>query len=230
MTRRRRAPLVIVGAGGFARETAQAVASINALRPTWELLGFVDDEPALHGTAIDGVPVLGPVDAAADIDAWVVVCTGNPGNYFSRKRLVRRLPVDADRFATIVHPGAWLAPTTEIGRGSVVLAGVVTTAAVTIGAHVAVMPATVLTHGDEVDDYVTFAAGVRLGGDVSIGEGAYVGSGAMVRERRRVGAWALVGMGSVVTHDVPTGEVWAGIPARRRRDVSVPLDVVGAGV
>jgi acetyltransferase-like isoleucine patch superfamily enzyme len=106
-----------------------------------------------------------------------------------------------------------------------VLAGVVTTASVRIGAHVAVMPGVIFTHDDVVGDFATFGAGARLGGRVRVGEGAYVGSGALVREDREIGAWALVGMGAVVTEDVPPGEVWAGVPARHLRRVDVPPDV-----
>jgi acetyltransferase-like isoleucine patch superfamily enzyme len=44
-----------------------------------------------------------------------------------------------------------------------------------------------------------------------------VGAGAVVREGLRIGAGALVGMGSVVLADVPAGAVWAGNPARPLR-------------
>ena len=47
--------LVLVGAGGFARETAAAVHAINDARPTWALHGFLDDDPALPGTHRAGV-------------------------------------------------------------------------------------------------------------------------------------------------------------------------------
>jgi len=63
---------------------------------------------------------------------------------------------------------------------------------------------------------------VRLAGRVRVEEGAYVGSGALVREDRTIGAWALVGMGAVITKDVPAAEVWAGVPARFLRPVQVP--------
>src|SRR5258706_449321 len=52
-------PLVIVGAGGFARETAAAVLAVNAVGPQWTLGGFLDDDPALWGTERLGVPILG---------------------------------------------------------------------------------------------------------------------------------------------------------------------------
>ncbi|HTC70794.1 MAG TPA: acetyltransferase [Acidothermaceae bacterium] len=216
-------PLVIVGAGGFARETAQAVDALNSSNPTWDLLGFVDDDPALAGHLIDGVKVLGPLDALGDLpDVSVVVCTGRPDNYFSRRRIVERLAFGSDRFATIVHPSCAIAADVQIGAGSVLLAHVTATAAVTISDHVAVMPQSVLTHDDHVHDYVTVASGVRLGGAAVIEAGAYLGSGVLVREGVRIGAWSLVGMGSVVLHDVPAAQVWFGAPARMVRTVELP--------
>ncbi len=212
--------LLIVGAGGFARETAQAVAAINAVRPTWRLLGFLDDDPLLHGRRVDGLPVIGGTDLVQSLpDAHVVVCVGNPRNYFSRARIVERLNLPDTRYATILHPSADISADSCVGPGSVLLAQVVLTAGVTVGAHVAVMPHAVLTHDVTVDDFATIASGVRLGGGVSVLRRAYLGSGALIREQVKIGAWAQVGMGSVVLRDIPDAEVWVGNPARRLRDV-----------
>ncbi|HZP49688.1 acetyltransferase [Actinocrinis sp.] len=212
--------LLIVGAGGFARETAQAVAAINAVRPTWRLHGFLDDDPLLHGRRVDGLPVIGGTDLVHSLpNAHVVVCVGNPRNYFTRARIVERLDLPADRYATIVHPSADLSADSVIGPGSVLLAQAVLTAAATVSAHVAVMPHAVLTHDVTVDDFATIASGVRFGGGVRVQRGAYLGSGALIREQVKIGAWSQVGMGSVVLQDVPDGQVWVGNPARKLRDI-----------
>ncbi|MEU6554464.1 acetyltransferase [Streptomyces sp. NPDC046915] len=211
--------LVIIGAGGFAREAAQAVADAGEFK----LLGHLDDNSALHGTEVDGVPVLGGCDLVHDLTgAGVVICVGNPRDYAARARLVRRLGLSGDRYATVVHPTAAVSSTSRVGPGSVLLAHCVLTAAVRVGAHVAVMPHVVLTHDDVVEDYATLASGVRLGGGARLAQGAYVGSGALVREGTTVGAWSLVGMGSAVLGDVPPGEVWVGSPARRLRAADAP--------
>ncbi|WP_053850882.1 NeuD/PglB/VioB family sugar acetyltransferase [Streptomyces sp. NRRL B-24085] len=211
--------LVIVGAGGFARETAQAVVGTGE----FELLGHVDDNADLHGTEVDGVPVLGGCDLVRELpDVRVVICVGNPRDYAARARLVRRLGLPEDRYATVVHPTAAVSATSTLGPGSVLLAHCVLTAAVRVGAHVAVMPHVVLTHDNTVGDFATLTSGVRLGGGVRLGRGAYVGSGALVREGTTVGAWSQVGMGSAVLDDVPPGEVWVGSPARRLRAAGAP--------
>ncbi|NEC88800.1 acetyltransferase [Streptomyces sp. SID12501] len=211
--------LLIIGAGGFARETAQAVRDAGDI----ELLGHLDDNSALHGTEVDGVPVLGGCDLVHDLpEARVVICVGNPRDYAARARLVRRLGLSADRYATVIHPTASVSATSEVGPGSVLLAHCVLTAAVRVGAHVAVMPQVVLTHDDVVEDFATIASGVRLGGGARLERGAYVGSGALVREGTVVGAWSLIGMGSAVLGDVPPGEVWVGSPARRLRAAAAP--------
>jgi sugar O-acyltransferase (sialic acid O-acetyltransferase NeuD family) len=203
--------LIIIGAGGFARETAAGARG-------WHVLGFVDDDPALHGTTRSGLPILGSVDSVKGLDAAVVVCVGNPRDFAARKRIVQRLDLPDERYATVLHPTASIGEGSVVGPGSVLLSGTVLTADVEVGAHVSVMPQAVLTHDDRVADYATIASGVRLGGGAVIEEGAYVGAGALIREGVTVGARSLVGMGSVVLHDVPPGQIWAGNPARKLRD------------
>jgi sugar O-acyltransferase (sialic acid O-acetyltransferase NeuD family) len=218
--------LVIVGAGGFARETAAAVGAANAVRPTWRLRGFLDDDSALRGTVRSGLPILGGTEMLAEMpSAAVVVCVGNPRDYGSRERIVQRLKLPADRYATVIHPGAEIGAGSTLGPGTVLLAGVVLTADVTVGAHVAVMPQVVLTHDGVVGNYATIASGVRLGGGSVLAPGAYVGAGALVHEGVTVGARALVGMGSVVLRDVPPDEVWAGNPARYIRSAHLSTGV-----
>lgn len=223
-------PLILVGAGGFARETAEVVKAINDERPTWDLLGFVDDNADLLDTMVDGLPVLGPTHALGSLPAAALVaCTGHPANYFSRKQIVRRLALPSCHYATLVHPTAVVPSSAAIAPGTVLLANTVLTASVRLGSHVAVMPGVVLTHDVGVGDFATFGAGARLAGRVQVGEGAYIGSGALVREDVSIGAWALIGMGAVVTEDVPVAEVWVGVPARRLRAVDVPEMVLGSG-
>ena len=209
--------LLLVAAGGLAREVLAVVRAQTPSRPVWVL----DDKPELRGTTLDGAPVIGGLEEVKEYDdAQLVVCAGAG---VTRRRLVARLTefgVTEDRYASVLHPTVAVPGGCMVGAGSILLAQVALTADVRVGSHVVAMPQVTLTHDDVVDDCSTLCAGVSLGGEVSVGSGAYIGMNAGVRERLRVGVDATVGMGAVVLSDVPDGETWAGNPARplRRKD------------
>lgn len=210
-------PLLLIGAGGLAREV---LAAARELPDVWKPFGMLDDSPALHGSEVDGLPVLGSTDLVHEYaDARVLVCVASPARPAGRANLVRKLNLPAERYATLIHPAASLAQGVTIGEGTVVLAGTVVTAPQHIGAHVIVMPQALFTHDDSVGDFVTIAGRATLAGAVTVGTAAYLGAGALVRQGIHIGAGAVIGMGAVVLSDVPDGETWAGVPAKKLEHV-----------
>ena len=203
--------LILVAASGLARE----VLALVRAHTDYDVVGYLDDDVARHGTMLDGVPVLGGLETVTDHPVPdLLICAGSGR---SRELIVDRfeaLGIFPVRYATVVHPGVDVPAGCEIGGGSILLAGVALTAAVTVGSHVVVMPNVTLTHDCVVQDFGTLCAGVSLGGAVVVGRAAYVGMNASVREHVRVGAGATLGMGSVLLDDQPDGETWVGVPAR----------------
>ena len=206
-------PLLLLGAGGLAREV---LAAVRATPGQWRPVGALDDDPRRHGTDLDGLPVLGPVEALADHpDAAVVACVASSRRPAGRLDLANRLGLPDERWATVVHPEASVPAGALLGHGTVLLAGCVLTTPLRLGAFVLAMPLVLLTHDDEIADGVTLAGRATLAGGVRVSRSAYVGQGALVREYVTIGAGAVVGMGAVVLRDVPAGETWIGSPARK---------------
>jgi sugar O-acyltransferase (sialic acid O-acetyltransferase NeuD family) len=201
-------PLILVAASGLAREALEAVRA----QDRYDVVGVVDDDPTRAAEVLADVKVLGGLYVVADhYDAAVLICAGRGA---TRQAIADRLSLPDERFATVVHPSVHVPPSCQIGAGTIVLAGCVLTAAVTVGRCVVAMPHVTFTHDDVIDDYATLCAGVTLGGAVRIGPRSYLGMSSSVREHVRISSDAVIGMGAVVLHDVPDGQTWLGIPAR----------------
>lgn len=134
-----------------------------------------------------------------------------------------------------IHESAWLAPNavitgdTEIGPDSSVWFGTVIRGDVNwirIGAKVNLQ--------DGVICHVTIArAPLTIENLVSVGHaavvhgctlkrGCLIGIGARVLDHAVVGEQSLVAAGSVVLEEtvIPPGELWAGVPAKKKRELS----------
>ncbi|TFC19823.1 acetyltransferase [Cryobacterium algoritolerans] len=216
--------LLLLGASGLAREV------LADLGDSYRVVGILDDDSARHGERLAGIPILGDVDRAALYEADLIVCIGSGQG---RRRLVDRLTglgIGGDRYATFISSAAHVPPGNQVGVGSILMAGVVLTANVSVGRHVVIMPNATLTHDNVVNDFVTIASGVALGGSVVLGAACYIGMNASVRQNLEVGGGATVGMGAVVLENIPVGETWFNVPARplsRRAPPAGPFDSPG---
>jgi UDP-N-acetylglucosamine acyltransferase len=85
-----------------------------------------------------------------------------------------------------------------------------------IGDDCYIMNRVYIGHDGEIADRVTMASAVTLGGHVHVGAGANLGMGAIVHQRRVVGPSTMIGMGAVVTRDVPPFAKSYGNPGRVR--------------
>lgn len=205
-------PLVVVAASGHAKVVIDAARAAGRT-----VLACFDDNPALHGTTLLGVPVEGGSDAVPAFveahDAELVLAIGVNR---VRQRVVDRLAseVGTARWATVIHPSAVVAESAEVGEGAVVFAGAVVQPDARIGAHAILNTGASVDHDSVVGAFAHIAPGARLAGGVMLGEGAFVGIGACVIPGRTIGAWAVVGAGAAVVRDLAPGGTYVGVPAQ----------------
>lgn len=210
--------VVVLGAGGNSLAIVDAIEEINRRTDgsqRYKLLGFLDDIPANQGKSILGYPVLGRIDQAPQFtECQFINGIASESSYTKKPEIVSRSGVPRDRFASIVHPGAIVARTAQVGKGTSIMANSVICPEAVIGDHVIILQNTVVNHHSTIADYVTLSSGITILGYIKVEDSAFIGGGASIRPYVTVGARAMVGMGAVVVKDVPADGLVAGNPAR----------------
>jgi sugar O-acyltransferase (sialic acid O-acetyltransferase NeuD family) len=207
--------LVILGAGGMARETAWFVEDINRQHPEagWDFIGFWQNDPLLVGTMMNGYPVLDPRTINGR-GMYAVAAIGKPS---IRLQAVEEANQKGFEFATLVHPSVIMDnQTVKIGKGSIICPGTVITTNVTIGDQVIVNVGCTVSHDCVLEDYATISPGCQLAGFTFVRREAFLGIGSVTIEHHEIGRNAVVGAGSVVINDIPENVTVVGVPARNK--------------
>lgn len=197
--------IAIYGPGGFGRELVNMAR--EAVAPSQGAVVFLSDVAEEIGRTVCGVPVLSAADGA--VPAVIAVADAQV-----RRRLAQRISA-----CSLVSPTHRRGPDVQVGEGAVFCDFTVVTASARIGRHFHCNIYSYVAHDCIIGDFVTFAPNVSCNGNVVIEDDVYVGTGAILRQGApgkplRIGKGAVVGMGAVVTRDVPPGVTVVGNPAR----------------
>ena len=212
--------LVIVGAGGFGRETVDVVEAINAAAgsPVWRLLGVADDDLSddnKQRLSARRIEHLGSIDdmVAANERPRYVVGIGAPR---VRRKVADRLDSAGFIAATLVHPQATVGSEVAMGSGTVVCAGARVTTNIRLGRHVHLNPNVTIGHDTVLGDFVSMNPASSISGDCLVESDVLIGVGATVLNRLTVGRSSTVGASACVVRDVARGATMVGVPARER--------------
>ncbi len=202
--------LIIVGGGGFSRETIWAA---REAKQPWNVAGILDDSDLMQGKEVCGVKVVGSVsDWQSYSNCQFVVAIGSSR---VRRRVVEKMKsIGEPKFATVIHESVRHSAYTEFGEGSIITAGCIITTQVSIGRHVILNLSTTVGHDCIIEDFVTVAPLAAISGNVYLSQGAEVGTGAALKQAIRIGSCSMVGMGAVMTKDLPENQLAVGNPAR----------------
>ena len=192
--------IVIIGAGGIGREVAWIIEEINEVNPTWNILGFVDENSEIWGKELNGYKVLGGLNILDKLESKpeVIVAIANCG---VKKDIVAKLN-NKFNFATIIYPNVKISKYIEIGQGTIIYPGVILTVNTSIGNHVIISGNCGIGHDTVIDDYSSVLWGSNFSGFNTVREECFIGVGTKVIQGINIGRGRKVDAGTVVIENI----------------------------
>ena len=185
-----------------------------------DVVGFIDDDPTVQNTIVNGIPVIGGSDSLAELkeshhlDAFYCPL----GNNSLRVKFMQMAKKAGYKLPNYIHPSVIVSPNVTIGEGVYILLGTHIMPHTIIKDYVMISMGVNIAHHVILEEGVFLSTGCNFGASIVAHERAYCGiSSTIMTGLHELGKDCLIGAGAVVIKDVPERAVMAGVPAKLLR-------------
>lgn len=179
--------IVIIGAGDLGKEIVWLIEDINKIKPTYLILGFLDDTKEKQGKEFCWYRVLGGLDYLEELNSktplYAVVAVKDSAN---RRKIVEAHP-GFTRWESIIHPRATVAPSSSIGAGSILFPNVTVSVDSELGRFGVYYIQSTISNDCRIGDYVTMLYGASVQEHVDIADGVLISPCACIPGDSRIG-------------------------------------------
>lgn len=200
--------MLIVGAGGFAKQLIHAVESQTKSNI------FLFDEFTSETQFLNRYPIIHSEDTVQQILENTPNFTLGLGAPKNRKKLSDRMHRLGGKLTTVIASNATISSyTSKIENGVIILGNTLIEPASTIGTGSLINVGTFIAHDTIIGDFCEISPYAKLLGNVKLGAQVFVGAGATVLPGVQIGDGAVIGAGAVVNKNVAQNETVVGVPA-----------------
>ena len=203
--------LIIAGAGGFGREALSLAKTLNNIEPRWNIKGFINDIP----DALDGVKcshgIIGTIkDWIPSENEVFVMGVSSPAG---KEKIASILKSKGAQFITLIHPYAIVNEYVTMGEGCIINGRSSIGDGAILGDFVN-LAGSMVGQDAEIGDFSTTTGYANIT-NAKLGKRVFVGSHAVILNKRKVGDDAYICAGSIVFSNVKPGIKVFGNPAKK---------------
>ena len=181
--------IAIFGAGGFGKEVACLIRTINKDNPQWNLIGFFDD----------GIEI------------------GTIGNAITIKKILSKITKEDIEYPNLIHPNFDVTDpeTFHIGKGNIIQRHCTATCDTEVGDFNIFNGTVCMGHDVKIGSFNTFMPLVRVSGEVIVGDENFFGIASIILQQIKVGSGIRLGAASVLMTKPKKGYLYICNPARK---------------
>lgn len=207
--------IAIYGFGGYGREIASIIKSINTVKPTWNILGFFDDDQSKLGLENEYGKVLGGIDFvnSYDKELSVVMAIASPNVL---EKIITNINNPNLSFPNIIAPTVFFfdKETFNIGYGNVLCHHCRVSTDVTMGNFNLINGCCSFGHDVKLGNYNMMQPETRVSGETTIGNKNFFGVRCTILQGLKIGNETRIGAGSFIIRKTKDGQTYFGNPAK----------------
>ena len=193
--------IVIIGAGDLGKEVVWLIEDINKIKPTYVILGFLDDDIEKENGSFYGYNILGKTDflkqlsKTVSISAVIAIQDGS-----IREKIVTEHNY-FNNWETIIHPTAVISSSSYIGKGNIIFPFVTVSVNSNIGDFSLCYIRSTVCNDCKVGHYVSLMTGASVLEHAEIGDGCFLSAGSSIYPHKKLGERSNVSVEATVSRD-----------------------------
>lgn len=208
--------IVVIGAGGLAREVRWLIEDINREKKEFHFLGYIVSDLKKVGKLDSKDFILGDYSWLKLNDNIINVVVGI-GNPIDRLKVVKELSLLKINiiYPNLIHPSVKFDKSSiQLGKGIIICANTILTVNIKIEDFVLINISCAVGHETVIRKGTVVNSLTQISGGVQIGKGVLIGAGATVLQYIKIGDFSIVGACALLTKSISREMVALGIPSK----------------
>jgi len=198
-------PIILIGGGGHCKSCIDVIEQED----NYQIVGILD-LPEMLGKEILGYKIIGTDDDLPKFLKTVnnyLVTIGQIKSPAKRIALWQIVKKSGATLPVIVSPHAYVAKSSNIGEGTIIMHQAIVNSEARIGVNCIVNSNALIEHETSIGDFCHISTGAIVNGQTKIGNRCFIGSNATISNNVCIVDDSIISAGSIVLKDITTSGI-----------------------